>query len=96
LGSADKDKGSFPSGGGGGAYPFGGGGGDGKQSMNLKDFLPGGKGAERAIASQKELEKNGISDANGLSNFQKVTRTINGMRSTDKVIKGDVSGGGKP
>lgn len=72
--------------GGGGQYPFGSTGADGKSKdgMNLRDFLPGGK---RGIAGQKELEKNGLTEANGLSNFQKVTRQVNELRRNKQTIE---------
>lgn len=77
--------------GGGGAYPFGnansGSKGSEEKGFDLKDFLPGGKGAERAVAGKAELEKNGVSDANGLSNFQKVTRQMNELRRRQQMIE---------
>jgi hypothetical protein len=47
------------------------------RSFNLKDFLPGGPKYKRGLANIK-VE---ITPANGLNNFQKVTRVINDKRS---------------
>ncbi len=57
--------------------------GGGKSSFfDLKKFLPGGeKAKQRSIASvNKPTNSTGISTANGESNFQKVTRSINEKR----------------
>ena len=50
--------------------------------FDLKKFLPGGeKAKQRNIASvNNKTSSSGVSEANGESNFQKVTRTINEKR----------------
>lgn len=87
AGPANANGGGF--GGGQGAYPFGQGGANEKEKgFNLKDFLPGGKGAQRAIASKEENERNGISGKEGPSNFQKITQQANTIRGRSETING--------
>jgi hypothetical protein len=75
------------SGGGGGGFPGGGGGygdggGDGDGKKNLKDFLPFGKlDPNRKLAALGKSKSGGVSGANGLSNWEKVSRRM-------RVIKG--------
>jgi hypothetical protein len=71
-------------GGGGGGYPnSGGGGGYGpegdKDKMDWSKFLPKVDKA-RGLANDAEMAANGITSANGLSNFEKVTKKMNEKR----------------
>ncbi len=64
--------------GGGDGYTSSARGGSGKNKLDLKKYLPGGK-----LARQRDAKKNnGITGANGLSNFQKVNRAHNRSRGT--------------
>ncbi len=89
-GSLNTDILQGPAGGGGysaggtGSYPFGTGSSGDKNGMNLRDFLPGGK---RGLAGKSDLEKNGVSDMNGPSNFEKVSRQVNRLRETKQTIE---------
>lgn len=75
--------GSAAGGGGGGGYPNGAGGGYGpegdKDKMDWSKFLPKVDKA-RGLATDAELAANGITSANGLSNFEKVTKKMNEKR----------------
>jgi hypothetical protein len=51
------------------------GSGLGKNSLDLKKYLPGGQ-----FAKQRDESDNGITAANGLTNFQKVNRAHNNSR----------------
>ncbi len=93
-----KDPGGgVGSGGGGGGYNFpgntvggnsngGGRGGSGGDGIDLSKFLPGGEldPTKRQLASARE----GISGANDLSNFEKVTRMMNKKRELLKPAEG--------
>lgn len=86
LGGAPGANGAAFSGAGGGYFGSEGANQNPKNSINLRDFLPGGKGAQRALAGKMELEKNGVSDSNGLSNWQKITRQMNELRRRQQLL----------
>jgi hypothetical protein len=97
----NKDIGGGLSGGGGGGFMFpggaagseggprgAGGGGSGDQGLDLSKFLPGGEldPAKRGLAS--DMTAKGITGANELSNFEKVTRMMNKKRPLLKSAEG--------
>lgn len=86
LGGAPGANGAAFSGAGGGYFGSEGANQNPKNSINLRDFLPGGKGAQRALAGKLELEKNGVTDSNGLSNWQKITRQMNELRRRQQLL----------
>ena len=79
--------GSGGGGGGGGGFPGGGGGyggngnGEGKGKFDLKDFLPFGKlDPKQKVAGLQPNAAGGVTGANGLSNWEKVSRRMQVIR----------------
>ena len=64
---------------------FGGGSSSGG-GADLSKYMP--KDGKRLPASKTSLEKQGVSDANGLSNFEKVTRQVYELRRRKETIEG--------
>ncbi len=85
-GSGYSVSGVATTGGGGGGFP-GGRSRSGDEKLDLSKFLPGGSmdPAKRGLASTEQLlQAQGITGANDLSNFEKITRAMNRKRAVLK------------